>query len=151
MNATQVLPSTEDNDTAGFWAAARSHKLVIQKCEHCGTVRFPPHPYCFRCRTAAYVWLPVSGYGRIWTFAVVHKPTLAAFMPFVPFPIVYVELEDHLPIRVAGNLVALPGAAINSVPSGSITIGQRVRVVFEKITDDVTLPRWMPVGNEEIT
>lgn len=143
---TILLPETDDPDTAGFWAAARERRLVVQRCEHCGTMRFPPRPYCAACRSPSYGWEQVSGYGRVWTFAFAYKPTLPAYEHVTPFPIAYIELEDHPPLRIAGNLVACAGAPINSVPQDRIHIGMRVKVVFDEAAPDVTLPRWTPVG-----
>ncbi len=142
--ASEILPETDDTDSAGFWAAAREGKLVVQRCEACGKHRFPPHPYCPACRSSKMSWAKTSGRGKVWTFAVAYKPMVPAFAPFTPYPVIYVELDDHKGLRMAGTLVARPGAAINSVDPQSIRIGMPVRVVFDKLSDDVTLPRWIP-------
>lgn len=149
MAAIEVLPDTEDPDTAGFWAATREGRLVVQKCTRCAALRHPPHPYCPECQCATHEWQEVSGYGRVWTYAVVYKPTLPAFERFTPFPAGYVALEDHPQIRMAGNFVSVPGAAVNSVPQDRIKIGMRVKAVFDEVAADVTLPRWMPVDEGE--
>lgn len=143
MNA--VLPKTDDEDTEGFWRAAKERRLVVQRCEPCGHMRFPPHPYCPKCRSREHVWHEVSGYARVWSYAFVYKPMLPAFERFTPFPVVYVELEDHPPLRMAGNLVATPDGEINSVPHDKVKIGLRVKAVFQDKADDVALPCWMPV------
>ena len=142
---SEVLPRTDDEDTAGFWQAAKQGRLVVQKGTACGEVRFPPHPYCGKCRSTGHDWLPVSGFGRVWTYAFVYKPMLPAFEKYTPFPIVYVELEDHPPLRMAGNLVAAPDAEINSVDHDKVKVGLRVKVVFRDRAEDVALPYWMPV------
>jgi uncharacterized OB-fold protein len=141
----QILPATDDPETAGYWAAAREGRLVIQKCNACGEKRFPPRPVCGKCRSTDQGWLGVSGHARVWTWAVAYKPMLPGFAELTPYPIAYVELQDHPGIRMAGNLVTGPGAPINSVPQDSIHVGLRVKVVFEKKAEDVTLPYWMPV------
>jgi uncharacterized OB-fold protein len=145
MAASEVLPDTRDPDTEGFWAAAREQRLVVQTCAACGTARFPPRPYCGECRSATVGWEPVSGYARVWTYAFAYKPMLPAFEAVTPFPIVYVELEDHPGLRMAGNLVLALGQPINSVPQERVRVGLRVKVVFERMAEDVMLPRWMPV------
>jgi uncharacterized OB-fold protein len=145
MTDTPPLPATNHPDSAPFWAAAREHRLVIQRCEACATVRFPPHPYCSRCRSPQVSWIDVSGKARIWTYAVVYKPVLPAYERLAPFPVAYVELDDHPKVRMTGNVVAAPGAPINSVSPDELYIGAPVQVVFEDVADDVSLPRWMPV------
>jgi len=143
---TNILPRTDDPDTAPFWQAAKARRLVIQECDACGQVRFPPHPYCPACQNATHRWREVSGYGRIWTYAFVYKPTLPAFAPYTPFPIAYIELEDQPGVRMTGNLVASADGEINSLPHDQVKIGLRVKAVFADLSDDVTMPRWTPVA-----
>jgi hypothetical protein len=47
-----------------------------------------------------------------------------------------------------GNVLVAPEAALNSVPVASIAIGDEVRVGFKDLTDDVSLPVWIPVNAE---
>ncbi len=35
--------------TAGLWAAAKEHKLAIQRCGQCGHYNHPPEPICPEC------------------------------------------------------------------------------------------------------
>ena len=59
-----------------FWAALRDGELRIQRCAACGAFRHPPRP---SARAAARP--DASGsrrrHGRVWSFTVVHPPTLA--------------------------------------------------------------------------
>jgi uncharacterized OB-fold protein len=137
-----ILPDTEQPDSAAFWAATREKRLVVQRCDACGTLRFPPHPYCSACRSAAMSWKDVSGRGKLWSFSVMHKPVLPAFEDKAPFPVVVVELEENPTLRMTGNVIAKPGAAINSVDPARLKIGAPMQVSFEKVSDDVTLPYW---------
>ena len=141
-----ILPDTEDTDTAGFWAAARGGKLVLQRCDACGQMRFPPHPYCAVCRALASSWVQVSGRGRLWSHVIVHNPTLPAFADFVPFPVVVVELEEVPRLRMTGNVLDHATAAINSVDPRRLTIGMPLRVAFKKVSEEVTLPLWVREG-----
>jgi uncharacterized OB-fold protein len=137
-----LLPDTDDPDTAGFWAACREGRLVVQACADCGARRMPPRPMCPRCRSLAVRWDEVSGRGRIWSFCVPHPPLLPAYAAVAPYNAVIVELEDDPAIRLVGNLVTGPDGALNGVDPASIRIGEPVEVVFSPVTDDVTLPRW---------
>lgn len=132
-----ILPATDEPETAPFWAAAREGRLLVQDCG--GELRFPPHPGC-----PGAGWREVSGRGTVWSFVVVHSPTLPAFADKTPFPVVIVELDDAPGVRMVGNLIAAPGAAIDSVPAGDIAVGMPVRVSFERAAEDVALPCWTP-------
>ncbi len=142
MISAKVLPDTEDADTGPFWAAARERRLVVQRCDGCGALRFPPHPYCSCCRSPAMHWVPVSGRGRIWSYVVVHSPVLPAYEPFVPYPVVAIELEEDPSLHMLGNLLTDENAPINSVDPAQISIGLPVEVIFQTVAPDVVLPQW---------
>lgn len=132
-----------DEDSAPFWAAGVRGDLAIQACGSCGRLRFPPRPMCPHCRSLAGTWRVLSGRGRIWSWVLAHPPLLPAFAVFAPYNVVTVELEEDPGIRIVGNLVAEPGARIDSVDPAGIRIGAPVQVAFERVADDVALPRWV--------
>ena len=84
----------------------------------------------------------MSGRGTVWSFVVPHPPLLPAYEKVAPYNVVVVALDDDPSVRLVGNLVAAPAGAINSVDPKTIRIGEKVRVVFQKV-DDVHLPRWV--------
>ena len=132
-----------DADTAPFWEASIRGELVIQACSACDALRHPPRPMCPRCRSLESEWRPMSGRATIWSYVVPHPPLLPAFMPVAPYNVCIVALEEDPTIRLVGNLVAEPGAPINSIDPSTIEIGAPVRVVFEQVADDVALPRFV--------
>jgi len=85
----------------------------------------------------------MSGRATVWSYVVPHPPLLPAFMPVAPYNVCVVSLEEDPTIRLVGNLVADDGAPINSVDPATIEIGMPVRVVFERVADDVALPRFV--------
>lgn len=132
-----------DDDSTEFWTAAADGRLVIQACGTCSRLRHPPRPMCPWCRSTETVWQEMSGRGRIWSFVVPHPPVLPAFAPFAPYNVCIVELAEDPDLRVVGNLIESPGSPINSVDPTTIRIGEPVRVVFDRVTDDVGLPRFV--------
>lgn len=139
-----ILPEIGDEVAAPFWRGAYEGRLLIQACGDCGTPRFPPRHFCGQCGSARIEWRQSAGQGRIWSWVVAHGPTLPAFADKVPYPVIVVELNDMPGIRLVGNLVNMPGAAINSVPVETIAIDLAVTVSFERIADGVALPMWLP-------
>jgi uncharacterized OB-fold protein len=139
-----ILPDVEDPAAAPFWAGAREGRLLVQTCGACGTARFPPRLVCGACGQAQAAWREANGRGRIWSFVVVHGPTLPALADLVPFPVAVVELEDYPGVRMVGNLAAEPGGAINSLDPADIAIDQPVTVSFRTVTAEVALPVWSP-------
>jgi uncharacterized OB-fold protein len=137
-----LLPEIDDVSRP-FWEGAAAGELRMQRCARCHSLRFPPRPVCPRCQSFDVEWLTMSGRGRIWSFVVPHPPLLPAFMAVAPYNVVVVELEEDPVLRMVGNLVAGPDAPINSVDPSTIRIGEPVRAVFERVAEDVALPRWM--------
>jgi uncharacterized OB-fold protein len=124
------LPAITD-DTRPFWDACRRRELVIQRCTTCGTFRHLPTPVCWRCRSFAHAWEPVSGRGTIFSWTVVHRAFLPGLEEAVPYTVVVVALDDAPGVRLISNLV-----------DGEPTIGQPVAVVFEDVAPEVTVPRF---------
>ena len=92
---------TQDN---AFWfEGARAHKLLIQRCTSCGTLRHPPLPACGDCRSLEWDTVESSGRGTLYSFVVVHYPQVPAFD--YPLPIGLVELEEGT--RVVANIERL--------------------------------------------
>jgi uncharacterized OB-fold protein len=142
METGFLLPDTEDPDSQPFWAGTARGELLIQTCAECHCKRMPPRPMCFACNSLRHDWVPLSGRGTIWSFVVPHPPLLPAYADLAPYNVITVALEEDPTLRLIGNLVADPNAPINSVDPATIRIGERVRVVFQRI-EDVYLPRWM--------
>jgi uncharacterized OB-fold protein len=88
-------------------------------------------------------WPVMSGLGTIWSFVVPHPPLLPAYAELAPYNVIVVALDEDPTIRLVGNLLASEDGPINEVDPTMIEIGQRVRVVFQKISDGVALPRWL--------
>ena len=66
-----------------------------------------------------------------------------AFQPVAPYNVVVVALDEDPMLRLVGNLVASDDGPINEVDPATIRIGEPVRVVFQRVADDVALPRWV--------
>jgi uncharacterized protein len=117
---------TQDNT---FWfEGARDHKLLIQRCASCGTLRHPPLPACAVCRSLDWDTVEASGRGVLYSFVVVHYPQVAAFD--YPLPIGLVELEEGT--RVVAN--------IDGFAPGELKIGQALQATFVDYDEELSLP-----------
>jgi len=123
-------------ELAPFFEAAKQERLVVQKCDSCGALRFPPNPQCSRCLSTASSWTRVSGRGEVYSFNVMHQVYHPGFAAEIPYAVVIVKLEEGA--KLLSNLVGIK-------PS-EIKCGMAVEVVFERISDEVTLPKFRPVG-----
>ena len=85
----------------------------------------------------------MSGRGTIWSFVVPHPPLLPPFSDLAPYNVIVVSLDEDPKIRLLGNLVHRVGDPINAVDPGTIRIGDEVKVVFDALDAEITLPRWV--------
>jgi uncharacterized protein len=139
---TELLLPEPDDDSRPFWAGCLEGELRVQGCAACGRWRFPPRPLCPWCRSFETRWDTTSGMGRIWSFVVCHPPLLPAYAELAPYNVVVVALDDDPSIRFVGNVVASPSGPIDEVDPSALAIGAAVSVVFDRVHDDIAMPRW---------
>jgi uncharacterized OB-fold protein len=123
-------------ETAGFWAAARRHELVIQQCTRCGQRMFFPRFLCHQCGSEELEWRPASGRGVIYSFTIVRQAAHPAFAAEVPYVYALIELEEG--VRMIANVIHTDPATVH--------IGQPVQVVFVDATPEISLPQFEPIA-----
>ncbi|OEJ39532.1 hypothetical protein AR457_20085 [Streptomyces agglomeratus] len=140
-----LLVPVVDDDGAPFWTYAAQGELRVQACAapDCGELRFPPRPCCPHCHSFDSEWRRMSGKGRIWSYVLPHPPLLPAYAAQAPYNAVVVELSDAPRIRLVGNVVAAPGAALDSVDPARLRVGAKVQVAFAESADGLTVPQWL--------
>lgn len=119
---------------APFYDAANRNVLTVQRCTGCGALRFPAYGICSKCLSTNAEWVPVSGRGEVFSFNIMHQVYHPAFATEVPYAVVVVELEEGP--RIISNLVG--------VKPHEIKCGMGVEVVFEKLNNQVNLPKFQP-------
>ena len=137
-----LLPPIDEH-SAPFFEGCRAGELRMQQCAETGRLIFPPRPMSPWAPHTAPSWTRVSGRGTIWSFVVPHPPLLPGFDTLAPYNVILVALDEDPTVRLVGNLLPREGAEINALDPATIEIGARVRVVFERISDEVVLPRWV--------
>ncbi|MGX1670022.1 bifunctional MaoC family dehydratase N-terminal/OB-fold nucleic acid binding domain-containing protein [Streptomyces sp. NPDC055400] len=117
-----------NRDNAGFWEGVREHRLLIQRCEGCGTLRFPWLPGCGACASQDWDTVEASGEGTVFSYVVMHHPPFPAFDP--PYAVGLVELAEG--VRIISNVVG--------VPYDKVRIGMPVRLEFLPVDEELVLP-----------
>jgi uncharacterized protein len=123
---------TQDNRF--FFEGAKEHKLLIQRCSACGTLRHPPRPACAHCRSFEWDTVTASGRGTIYSFVVNHYPQVPAFD--YPLVVALVELEEGT--RLVAN--------VSGITPDTVAIGLPVVADFEEFDDELTLPVFRPAS-----
>lgn len=124
------------HDDAPYWEGLRRHELIIQECISCKEIQHPPKPSCGHCGSLEVGWRKGSGKGTVYSYTVVPQATHAAWRDQVPYNVVIVELEED--VRLISNLIG--------VDNEDIKIGSPVEIVYDDITEEITLPRFRVIA-----
>jgi uncharacterized OB-fold protein len=127
------IPSVTPEMTE-FFEGARQGQLMLQKCAGCGELRFPPHEICTNCLGTRAGWVAVSGRGEVYSFNIMHQVYHPGFATEVPYAVVVVKLDEG--VKFVSNLIGVKPAEIKC--------GMPVEVTFEKLSDQVMLPKFRP-------
>jgi uncharacterized OB-fold protein len=137
-------------ETNGWWAAAAEHRLVVQRCTTCATVRHPPGPVCPACRATSSEWADLPGTGTVFTYTVVRQAFIGALADRLPYVVVAVELDGVGPAAAPGGA---GGARLVSnlidIDPADVAIGLPVEVVWEDMGPQLALPRFRPVSIDD--
>ncbi|MCZ4508302.1 OB-fold domain-containing protein [Streptomyces sp. ActVer] len=117
-----------NRDNAGFWEGVSRHRLLIQRCDGCRTLRFPWLPGCNACGCPDWDTVEAGGDGTVYSYVVMHHPPFPAFDP--PYAVGLIELAEG--VRMISNVVG--------VPHDRVRIGMPVRLEFEQVDDELELP-----------
>jgi uncharacterized protein len=123
-----------DSTTKPFWDGARRHQLMAYKCLNCGTFYWPAID-CMACDNSRMEWAKVSGKGYVYTFVVYHQLYHPGWKPEIPYNVSWIKLDEGA--ILLSNLV--------ECKNEEIYVGMPVEVVFDDITEEITLPKFKPV------
>ena len=122
-------------ETQHFWDGCSAGELRLQKCGNCDHVYYPPRPFCPSCSSRNVDVFLASGKGKLASYVINHRPHPAWSEPH---SIAIVELEEGP--RMATNIINCP-----QTPE-ALVIDMPVEVVFEPVSDEISVPLFQPEG-----
>ncbi|MGW8762389.1 bifunctional MaoC family dehydratase N-terminal/OB-fold nucleic acid binding domain-containing protein [Streptomyces sp. NPDC055815] len=125
-----------NRDNAGFWEGVAAHRLLIQRCGDCASLRFPWLPGCADCGSREWDTVEASGSGTVFSYVVMHHPSFPAFDP--PYAVGLIELAEG--VRMISNVVG--------VPYDKVRIGMPVRLEFQRVDEELELPVFRAGGED---
>lgn len=137
MASRRPLPQP-DETTAAYWAAARDGRLVLQRCRDCERVQFYPRALCSHCLSDDLDWIEATGEGEVHSYTTVHRALMPGFEDAVPYVVALIELDEG--VRLLSRLVGCAPEAVS--------VGLRVRAVFETLSEDVAIPNFQPLEDD---
>jgi len=112
-----TLPApAPDADTQPFLDALREHRIVLQQCDACGRVRFPPMPACPWCGASEAHAITASGLGQVYSWVGVPRALTPGLEAEVPYTIATVDLAEGARVfaRLEGAEPSAPGGAVTA-------------------------------------
>ncbi len=116
-----------------FWDGTAEGKLLLPKCQNCGSINWYPRVFCPACHKFGVDWIEAAGTGTIYTFAITRKG-VGNYGGAGTYVLAYVELDEGP--RIMTNIV--------DVDPDSISVGDKVKVVFHDTGKGSALPRFAP-------
>lgn len=128
---TKPLPVITDSNRE-FWDGCKRGKLRMQCCRACSHIRYPISHVCPKCLSYDFDWTDLSGRGEVFSYIVFHQLYNKAFAADIPYNVALIQLEEGP--RVYSNIVG--------VDNDDVKVGDKVRVTFDAVTEEVNIPRF---------
>lgn len=120
-------------DTAAFWNGCREHKLVMQQCNCCGTLRWPAGVLCPKCLSDDTRLKEISQQGTVYSYVVFRKAFHPSLQDKLPYIVATIDLDDG--VRLVSNIV--------NCEVDKIKCGDRVEAVWE---NELPVPNFKRLG-----
>jgi uncharacterized protein len=125
----QPTPETQE-----FWDGCKRGELRLQRSKSTGEAYFPPRPFFPGDPDQEVEWFTASGRGILYSYVINHRPPPAWDEPYA---IAVVQLDEGP--RMMTNIVDC-----NQTPE-ALKLGMKVEVVFDPVTEEISLPKFRPV------
>ena len=127
-----------------YWQGAGRGKLLVQRCDGCGSHRHPPTTACYRCQSQSYSWDEIEGNGAVYSYIWADRPVTEDFEHLGLYNVSVVELDgtEGEPVRIV--------ARVNGVDKETLEVGLPVEVDFDPLDDGggddepIALPVFVP-------
>ena len=126
-------PPVSDESTA-FWDATRDRRFVLPWCTECDVAIWYPRLTCPRCLGSAVEWREASGAATVHACSIQWKPGAGRVEEDGPYVVALVDLDEG--VRMMTNVVECPPT--------DVTVGMRVALTWEPLSDGRHLPMFRP-------
>jgi uncharacterized OB-fold protein len=125
------IKSVRGHDNAWWWDQVEKNKVVpIQRCKGCKTLRHPPRPFCNKCQSNQWDFIPSKLKGEVFSFIELHYPEI----PGYNYPLICAVISLDEGTRIVSNI-------IDCDPS-EVAIGKRVVGEVIEVDEDNTIPQF---------
>jgi hypothetical protein len=121
---------TPTRESQPYWDGLREGRFMLQHCAACGKIRHYPRPVCPHCFSMASEWREAPLGGKIHSWTVCHHPFNFFFKQMAPYIVALVDMDAGVRVN----------AQLRGVAENDLKIGARVRLAFEPVSKEITLP-----------
>jgi uncharacterized OB-fold protein len=132
-----------DEISAPFFEGALAGQLMLLRCRACTTfcspiayIGVPLRARCVNCFSGELDWAASSGRATLYSYVIMHQLYDEAFAAEIPYNIAQVETEEG--VRLTSQIV--------DCPNDDLRIGMPLKVTFERMSDEVAVPKFRPRG-----
>lgn len=137
MSETLTKPRPEiTSDNRPYFDGLNEGRLMLQRCAACGKIRHYPRPVCDGCWSMQAEWVQASGLATVHSWTISHHPFHPGFKAELPYALVTVDLEEDVRLH----------ARARDIDPATLRIGMPVRIGFERVTAEFSLPVIVPPG-----
>ena len=130
---SKLIP-VPDELSQPFWDAVNERKLIVQNCDSCNKLQYPPKPACELCGSDSLSWKETSAKGHVLSFFVVYDGRYQVRIPDQPYNVAVITLDEDPGINFYSNLAGTP---VKEVP-----VGAAVEVTFEEVAPGQLIHEW---------
>ena len=130
MRVDSIPIPTADSDE--FWEGCRKGFLTMPVCRTCGEINWFPRAMCRNCSGVDLHWERMSGEAVVYSCTVVEQRTKEGVESYV---LALVDLVEG--IRMMTH--------VTNTPPEDVKIGMFVTVRFERVSDEISLPVFVPI------
>jgi uncharacterized OB-fold protein len=124
--------------TQFFWDGVDAHKLLILRCDNCGTYIHLPRDICRVCLSTSLSPAEVSGRATLATWTSPAQPFDPYYRMHMPYVLAVVELVEQANLKMVSNVV--------DCAEEDLRIDMPLEVTFRELVPGCTLPLFKPVG-----
>ncbi len=117
-----------------FWDGCKRREFLIQKCKDCERSIFYPKLFCPNCLSDNLEWVRATGRGKVYSYTVIHSYQPTEFEEDVPYVVAVIDLEEG--VRMMSNIIECSPEMVKC--------DMEVEVVFDDVTEEITLPKFKP-------
>ncbi len=133
MAYDKPLPNP-DETTQPFFDGLKEHKLLLQYFPSADHFQYPYSDRCYKDWSTDWEWRESAGDGEVYSWVRMHQLYHPSWKAEIPYTLAVVQLDEGP--RMHTNLVNVDG--------DDVCVGMRVKIVFDDVTGEITLPKFEP-------